>query len=133
MSIWTHVNAVFRLDSMFPIQDEEIEKIFGKKVAFDDLSKHYKKQGKTKTLPMGSEGSLEMSIWHNPDAYCIPSTTVSIFGDLRDYDDVEGLKTWFDSACGSIPPSKGYWIRQAVIQINVEGAGETVVLHKYGN
>lgn len=65
-------------------------------------------------LPMGSEGSLQMSIWHNPIKNEMASTTVSVFGDLRDYggsDDIERLEQWFAKCC------ENNWTRQAVMQV----------------
>ena len=37
MSQWTHVAAIFRLDSFGKISDESIYKAFGKEVTWDDL------------------------------------------------------------------------------------------------
>ena len=65
-------------------------------------------------LPMGSEGSLKMSIWHNPVKNEMSSTTVSVFGDLRDYggsDDIKRLEQWFNKCC------ENNWTRQAVMQV----------------
>ena len=113
MSQWTHVAAIFRLDSFGKISDESIFKAFGKEVTWDDLY-DYDESDDTKTLPMGSEGTLEMSIWHNSDEGCMASTTVSVFGDLRDYggsDDIERLEQWFAKCC------ENNWTRQAVMQV----------------
>lgn len=124
MSIWTHVNASFRLDGYGYISDKEIEKIFGKQVSYEDLSQYYGKKHKVKTLPMGSEGSLEMTIWHNPDECCVASTTVFVFGDLRDYDSFSELEKWFNEVCKNIRNSRIICgIRQAVMQVSIENNG----------
>lgn len=131
MSQWTHVNASFRLDSFGRIEDEELINIFGKSIDFyhmDEIEydENWEVKDKDKYLPMGSEGTLEMSIWHNPNESCIASTTVSIFGDLRDYGDYEEIEKWFNKCCdafGSIG------IRQAFCQVNVEGFGTKVFQH----
>ena len=128
MSQWTHVNASFRLDSFGRTEDEELINIFGKSIDFyhmDEIEydEDWEVKDKDKYLPMGSEGTLEMSIWHNPNESCIASTTVSIFGDLRDYGDYEEIEKWFNKCCdafGSIG------IRQAFCQVNVEGFGTKV-------
>lgn len=128
MSQWTHVNASFRLDSFGRTEDEELINIFGKSIDFyhmDEIEydEYWEVKDKDKYLPMGSEGTLEMSIWHNPNESCIASTTVSIFGDLRDYGDYEEIEKWFNKCCdafGSIG------IRQAFCQVNVEGFGTKV-------
>ena len=131
MSQWTHVNASFRLDSFGRTEDEELINIFGKSIDFyhmDEIEydEDWEVKDKDKYLPMGSEGTLEMSIWHNPNESCIASTTVSIFGDLRDYGDYEEIEKWFNKCCdafGSIG------IRQAFCQVNVEGFGTKVFQH----
>ena len=41
MSQWTHVAAVFRLDSFDKISDEDIKKVFGKEVTKRMIQKHY--------------------------------------------------------------------------------------------
>lgn len=39
MSIWTHVNASFRIDSIGEISDKYIYDIFGKPLTYEDLTK----------------------------------------------------------------------------------------------
>lgn len=119
MSQWTHVNASFRLDSFGRIEDAEIINVFGKAVDFDHMDEleydeNWEVKNKDTYLPMGSEGTLEMSIWHNPHESCMASTTVSIFGDLRDYDSFEEIEKWFNRCCDYFD------IRQAFCQVNVE-------------
>lgn len=125
MSQWTHVNASFRLDSIGEIDDETLINIFGKPVDFYNMDKieydeNWEVKDKEKYLPMGSEGSLKMSIWHNPNTSCMASTTVSIFGDLRDYGSFNEIKKWFNRCCDAL------WIRQAFCQVEVEGCGTKV-------
>ena len=123
MSQWTHVAAIFRLDSFGKISEESIYKAFGKEVTCDDLY-DYDESDDTKTLPMGSEGTLEMSIWHNSDEGCMASTTVSVFGDLRDYGgtDIDKLKEWFNDCC------KQFMVRQAVMHVIDEYADEPIIV-----
>lgn len=127
MSQWTHVNASFRLDSFGRIEDEELIEIFGKSIDFYHMGEiEYDEdwEVKDKYLPMGSEGTLEMSIWHNPNESYIASTTVSIFGDLRDYGDYEEIEKWFNKCCDGFVCGIG--IRQAFCQVDVEGFGTKV-------
>lgn len=118
MSRWTHVAAIFRIDSIGQISDDEITEKFGREVDWEEMancdyddSDEWVQQ---EFLPMGSEGSLTMSIWHNPVKNEMSSTTVSVFGDLRDYggsDDIERLEQWFAKCC------ENNWTRQAVMQV----------------
>ena len=119
MSQWTHVNAIFRLNSIGRISDEQIIEMFGKRVSYKGMSsieydENYKIKNKEKYLPIGSEGTLERSIWHSEDESSLASTTVSIFGDLRDYGDFDEIERWFNKCCNRC------WIRQAVCQVCVE-------------
>lgn len=125
MSQWTHVNASFRLNSLGSyISDEEIYDVFGRHVGFNDLCDFDEEY---KTTPMGSEGSLDIHIWHNPEADHVASTQVSVFGDLRDFGedgDIEMLKKWFYDCCSK------FSVRQAVIQIDGCSKGETVYTYR---
>lgn len=121
MSQWTHVNASFRLDSFGSITDDDIYDVFGRHVGFYDLVDF---DGEYKTTPMGSEGSLEISIYHNPEENHLAATQVSVFGDLRDFGgkkDIEKLKQWFDECC------RKFAVRQAVIQIRDEWEKDEIV------
>ena len=100
MSNWTHVAGVVRVDAIRGLDGmsaDKIRDILGKEVHFDsetavwdDYDKHPEEY-----LPCGSEGSLHMSIWENPNTSQIPAYTVSIFGDLRDHDSAMEIVKWF--------------------------------------
>ena len=106
MSCWTHVAATVRVDG-FRIFGDDVEPdwdaIFGKECSFyasrekwDDAMEH-----PDKYLPMGSEGSLRKTVWTNPDRSHADAYTVSIFGDLRDYDNPETIIEWFKKIVNS--------------------------------
>lgn len=125
MSQWTHVNASFRLNSIGKIDDETLINIFGKSVSYFGMNEieydeNWEVKDKEKYLPMGSEGSLKMSIWHNPDTSCVASTMVSVFGDLRDYGSFDEIEKWFNRCCDKV------FLRQAVCQVKVDGCGTKV-------
>ena len=119
MSNWTHVAGVIRVDSIRCLEQLDIEKHFGKACKWKDSLDVWKDadQNPEKYLPMGSEGSLEMSIWTNPDTGCLAAYTVSIFGDLRDHDSPDEIIEWFKQKC------KGLLIRQATITVENEVNG----------
>ena len=105
MSQWLQVAAIARIDD-FRLEQVSVEEatkkfesIFGKECSyeygdFDDAYEHPESY-----LPMGSEGSLTMNVWVNPDTHCLASYTVSIFGSLRDCDseDADRIIEWFKS------------------------------------
>lgn len=131
MSFWTHVAGIIRVDSMRAFEDENpisyedhvkaFEKILGKHYSFRDtwLDNFNKEE-----IPRGSEGSLNWSLWVNPEVNAVPAYTISIFGDLRDYTDVDAIKAWFKKACLKLD------VRQAVITIDAFGSASEVYIYE---
>ena len=66
---------------------------------------------------MGSEGSLQKSVWEDPDRSSVAAYTVSIFGDLRDHDSCDEIIDWFKEKCENL------MVRNAVITVNNERNG----------
>lgn len=114
MSIWTHVNGNIRIDSINRGLTEEIQQTLGKIITFEDSDY-------TTNLPCGSEGSIEYKIWENPDVSDLTAYSISIFGDLRDYENTEEIKNWF------IKILKDFCIRDAILTITVE-ENNTIIL-----
>lgn len=123
MSNWTHVAGIIRVDGLRCLDDvlgePNFDEIIGKeclwespKEVWDDAD-----DNPDKYLPMGSEGSLQKSIWINPDKDCMDSYTISIFGDLRNHDNVKEIIDWFKEKC------KKLWVRNAVITVENEWYG----------
>lgn len=110
MSQWTHVAATIRIDSIFRNGGyEQIQDALGKTLSWED-----KIDSDTYYMPYGSEGSLKYIITENPDESSVSAFTVTIYGDLRDYDDADAIIKWFEEVCNK------FFIRQAVITIDVE-------------
>lgn len=113
MSVWTHVCGNIRVDCFrLSPEDTEIKKkqisdILGKIVKYGD-------EDYETTIPCGSEGSLEYEILADPDITLIAAFVIPIWGDLRDYDDANEIKKWFESVLVNL------WVRNAVITIEVE-------------
>ena len=103
MSNWTHVAAIARIDG-WPSDRHDFEKIFGKPLDYYDPPSKWEEaeEHPERFLPMGSEGSLSMSVWVNPDKSCLDAYTVSIFGDLRTHDNPQEIVNWFiDKLCSN--------------------------------
>ena len=116
MSNWTHVAGVIRVDYIKWDEDTpelDFDKLLGKEChdyeSFVDADKRPELY-----LPMGSEGSLQKSVWINPDDSNCSRYTVSIFGDLRDHDSCDEIIEWFESKCKSLSDR----IRQATITVD---------------
>jgi len=79
--------------------------------------------------PCGSEGSIKLSFYVNPDASALAAYSVAVFGDLRDYgkEDVPKIEAWFKK----VTTGKGVMVRNAILEITIEGEDEPVILrHK---
>ena len=115
MSAWTHVNCNFRLADYNEVTDEDIYKVFGKQLLWGE-----KFNRDVNYLPRGSEGSLHINIFReNKDL------DISVFGDLRDYEDFDGIGDWFNKCCNS------FGIKQAYCQvIGSGGFGENFECQK---
>lgn len=115
MSNWTHVAGIIRVDYIKWDDDTpelDFDKLIGKEYhdydAFEDADKYPELY-----LPMGSEGSLQKSVWINPNDSDCTRYTVSIFGDLRDHDSADEIIEWFKNKCKSLSNK----VRQATITV----------------
>lgn len=105
MSNWTHVAGIIRVDCFRGWSAEpDFNKIFGKEIRFrssfeewDDYHEH-----PDAYLPAGSEGSLTINVWTNPDESHVAAYVVSIFGDLRDHDSPDEIIEWFKDKCSKL-------------------------------
>lgn len=121
MSQWTHVCGCIRVDAIRGLIGDTpgtLKTKLGKIVRFMD--EDYKT-----TLPCGSEGSIQYDIIVNPNKEELAAYVVPIWGDLRDYSNVEEIKNWFNGVCDSID-----MIRDAVISIDVEYGTQEIVRYK---
>ena len=117
MSQWTHVCGCVRIDSIFhEMVNSQIEAVFGKILHYESDGWMWDEQENCPELytPTGSEGGIEYDVWENPKDYMAASHNISIFGDLRDYDNAEEIIEWFNKIC------KAFVIRDAVLNIEVE-------------
>lgn len=114
MSAWTHVAAIVRVDGW--VTNDDMTKIFGKECLWNSDEKVWDDMQKDMAayLPAGSEGTLHMTVWINPDASSFPRYTVSIFGDLRDYWNGLDIIDWFRDKLKYIGDLS---IRQACIEV----------------
>ena len=110
-----------------------IENILGKIINFDD-------EGDWETkLPLGSEGSIKYHICKNPNENSLAQCSVSIFGDLRRYDNVDAIEEWFKSVLFfkynlDTPKGKvemGLMIRDAVLSIDVEYQDKVILVYRH--
>jgi hypothetical protein len=137
MSVWTHVAAVFRIDGVKEgylggkFNGRHVidwDKITGRAIydgdwcSDDDYEQQCMRRDwdayrehPDRFMPTGSEGSLQRLLWVNPKKYCAARYTVTVFGDLRDYEDHEAIKEWFYGVCDKCH------IRQATCTCNVSG------------
>lgn len=110
MSQWTHVAACIRFDALRLPGMPDFSPKLGNTCSFSDDQVKWD----LCDIPCGSEGSLQYHVWENPDAHAIAAYTVMIWGDLRDYENVDEIVSYL----GRVTRDK--IIRQGVVTINVE-------------
>jgi len=123
MSQWTHVTGAIRVDWIINAGNRGaairlVKSVFGKTCN----PKSSQEEWQACTVPRGSEGSLQYHI-HEYDTG-LPWVIVPVWGDLRDYDNVDEIRQWFFSVCQQL------LIRQAILEIEVEGRDAVVVQYK---
>lgn len=116
MSNWTHVAGVIRVDRIRvddDVEELDFDEILGKECSSYSSREVWNdaRENPDKYMPMGSEGSLRKSVWVNPNKGHVASYTVSIFGDLRDYESISDIIDWFIEKCNLL------WVRSAVVTV----------------
>lgn len=123
MSSWTHVAGVIRVNDIRTndYTPRDWDKEIGRECLFEDPEELWDEAEVTPDdfLPMGSEGTLQKSIWENPDKACMAAYTITIFGDLRDHYDPQSIVDWFKEKCSKLA------VRQACITV-YSGSNGTV-------
>lgn len=117
MSNWTHVAGIVRVNDIRGLtQSPDFDRVFGKECLYDSPSETWEDAEKhpERYLPMGTEGSLRINVWTNPDKSQVAAYTVSIFGDLRDHDSPDAVIEWFQEKVRSL------WVRAGNAVIIVE-------------
>lgn len=116
MSIWTHVAATIRFDSLRIFKEDKPD--LGNVVHYESPQEDWDKCD----VPCGSEGSLTHTLWVNPNKSYVSAYTATIFGDLRDYENVDEIIAYLKRV------TDGKMIRNGIATIETEGQSP-VVLH----
>ena len=128
MSQWTHVCGCIRIDCLsHEKMQERMQNALGKILMWESPMEMWDEADvhPERYTPYGSEGGIEYDIWENPNHSCMASHTVSIWGDLRDYSNVNEITDWFNK----ILYSSHLIIRDAVLSIDVEYQSKTVLVY----
>lgn len=115
MSTWTHVTGIIRAYSIQDmVPERDWDSVIGKECLWGSNSERWKDADEhpEEYMPCGSEGTLQKSIWVNPDKSDVNSYVISVFGDLRDWDDVDPIIEWFKKLV-----KEKLWVRSAVITV----------------
>jgi hypothetical protein len=112
MSQWAHVNGSIRIDGITGLLPNPDFKSMFRTCNYEDPEDKWK----ACNVPKGSEGSLKINIWQNPDDSCMARFTINIFGDLRDYENKDEIKNWFTDIC----TKHDLMIRDAVLTCDIE-------------
>ena len=112
MSIWTHVAGIIRINFISEIDTPiDLNSILGTVCTGDNMCSTIEEEEKC-TTPCGSEGSLQHEVVDGK---------VIIWGDLRDYEDLWEIQSWFTSIVNS-----ELSIRDAILLARVEGGEERI-------
>ena len=131
MSVWTHVAGIIRVDDIrFDNYSPNFDKIVGKECLFESSENTWRdmQNNPNDYMPYGSEGTLQKSVWIDPDKSSMAAYTISVFGDLRDYEEPQPIIDWFIKVCDRFE-----WIRQAVITVETEGQETLNYVYKNNN
>jgi len=112
MSQWSHINGSIRVDGLGGLIPKPLFGDLFKTVDYDDPEEKWDECN----VPCGSEGSVQINIWQNPNPSCMAQYTINVFGDLRNYSDVQEVANWFEK----IVKKSGLLIRSAVLTCAVE-------------
>lgn len=103
MSVWTHVNGSLLIDDVLSVG------MFPGDCASDD-----------RVFPMGSEGPLKHSV---VERAATEWARIAVWGDLRDYDDVDEIIAYFTDITDTVPGRA----RSGIVEIEVTGRRRVIL------
>ena len=133
MSIWTHVAGCIRVDGFVyddadDADDDELkEKInssVGKIINFADADY-------TTNIPCGSEGSLKYKWLRNDHSGATNIGQIFIWGDLRDYTNVDEIEKWLTEIVANLDKNHLY-LRDGIVSVDVESDEEKFIFNYSG-
>lgn len=136
MSQWTHVAGTIRVDGLsgasgdVPRAEEMLllKSILGPTFSYCDSVEKFEKC-KAEGLPIGSESSIQYRINIYGEEGSMDRGTIVIWGDLRDYDNVDEIRMWFFKSLAALQfDVSTFDVREAVLVIDVEFSGKKIVL-----
>ena len=101
---------------------EDMKALLGNTVTYEDEESAWD----ACNVPQGSEGSLQYEISEVGEG--LVWLTVSIWGDLRDYENVSEIEEWFNKVTTTSPP--GVMVRSAILEAHTEGRERKVLQYK---
>lgn len=89
-----HVCGAIRLCALRYPKDFKVKSILRKQLGTPIRINASEKTYESSIIPKGDEGALCYDIWENPDKTATNSYTISIFGDLGNYNDIDEIEQW---------------------------------------
>ena len=131
MSIWTHVAGCIRVDGFIDQSGsedagvkEKINSSMGKIINFAD-------EDYTTIVPCGSEGSLKYKWLRNDHTSAINIGQLLIWGDLRDYSNVDEIEKWLTEIVTNLDKNHLY-LRDGIVSVDVESDEEKFIFNYSG-
>lgn len=128
MSTWTHVAGVIRYDDIRVTQGTGLLKRYREALGAACTYKDAPDVWDRCTVPIGSEGSIQWELSENPNIFAMAAYVVTIWGDLRDYDDLDKIGEWLRRCT----EGDGFLVRQAIIYAEVEGGDFRTWVYREG-
>ena len=124
MSQWTHVCGCIRVDTIplhvLGLRDYDFENLlkkqFGETWSYDDENEEDKYD--KCSVPKGSEGSIQYKIQKTGSENNMTWGLITIWGDLRDFDDPQEIFEWIKKSCDS--KDELFSIRSCCVEVYVE-------------
>lgn len=130
MSQWTHISGMIRFDTMqvmLGISDKElIQRVrsrMGNTVDFADSEKKWD----ACNVPKGSEGSVQYEVFLTNESNHLARVVVAIWGDLRDFEDVDAVEAWVKKVGVSDIKRDGLGVRSGIVYVQPESQAPTVL------
>jgi len=120
MSTWTHIAGCIRFDGFLSNPSiESLKELIGPTCSFGDPHEKWE----ACRVPCGSEGSIEYTILTNPNEGHLAKYVMVFWGDLRDYENLSEIETWFRK----ISTHERFPTRNAVISAVIEGGNKLLL------
>ncbi len=135
MSQWTHISGMIRFDTLQIALGwtdarliQQVKARMGNTVDYADPEEMWK----ACNVPQGSEGSVQYSILLTNESNHMARVAVAIWGDLRDFEDVDAVEAWVKKVGVNGIERDMLGVRSGIVYVQPEGQAPTVLRYMEG-